>query len=145
MIQLGVAPESIIESIKNLLKRLLNKSYNHYYDQNVHYQWHIQRFFGNTVFSRGFQGRSPKGHNCELWRMISVINMYGWHGQSLFTMWNVTIVYLVIVLDIVLGESSFKITLTCSTPLISESCIKIKINLNFYFHTLRPLRSLEDL
>ena len=34
------------------------------------YQWHIQRYFRNTVFSRGFQARSPKGHNCDLWRII---------------------------------------------------------------------------
>ena len=25
-------------------------------------------FFGNTIFSSGIQGRSPKGHNHELWR-----------------------------------------------------------------------------
>ena len=37
--------------------------------------------------------------------------MYGWHGQGLFTMENVTIMYLSIVLDIVLGVSSFKITM----------------------------------
>ena len=30
----------------------------------------FQRFFGNTIFSWGFWGRSPKGHNRELWRMI---------------------------------------------------------------------------
>ena len=30
------------------------------------WQWRIQRFFGNTVFSRPIQGRSPKGHNREL-------------------------------------------------------------------------------
>ena len=28
-----------------------------------------------------------------------------------------------------------KILLTLPAPCISESCIKIKINLNFYFHT----------
>ena len=33
-------------------------------------QWCIQRFFENTVFSRGIQGLSPKGHNCELWTTI---------------------------------------------------------------------------
>ena len=33
-------------------------------------QWCIQRFFGITIFSRGFQGRSPKWHNRELWRII---------------------------------------------------------------------------
>ena len=33
-------------------------------------QWCIRRFFGNTVFSIGFQGRSPKEHNRELWRII---------------------------------------------------------------------------
>ena len=42
---------------------------------------------------------------------FSVVNMYEWHGQGLFTMENVTIVPLSIVLEIVLGESSFKITL----------------------------------
>ena len=35
--------------------------------------------------------------------------MYGWHG--LFTMENVIVMYLSIVLDIVLGETSYKITL----------------------------------
>ena len=34
------------------------------------FQWHIQRFFGNTIFSRRIQGRSPKGHNRELWTTI---------------------------------------------------------------------------
>ena len=34
-----------------------------------------------------------------------------WVGDYLFTMENVIIMYLSIVLDIVLGESSFKITL----------------------------------
>ena len=42
---------------------------------------------------------------------FSVINMYEWYGQGLFTMENVIIMYLSIVLEIVLGESSFKITL----------------------------------
>ena len=42
---------------------------------------------------------------------FSVLNMYEWRGQGLFTMENVTIVPLSIVLEIVLGESSFKITL----------------------------------
>ena len=37
--------------------------------------------------------------------------MYGWHGQGLFTMENEIIMNLSIVLDIVLGKSSFKITL----------------------------------
>ena len=34
--------------------------------QCVWWQWRIQRFFGNTVFSRGIQGRSLRGHNREL-------------------------------------------------------------------------------
>ena len=34
------------------------------------FQWRIQRFFGNTVFSRVIQGRSLKGHNRELWTTI---------------------------------------------------------------------------
>ena len=38
-----------------------------------------------------------------------VINMYGWYGQGSFTMENVIIMYLSIVLDIVIGESSFKL------------------------------------
>ena len=44
---------------------------------------------------------------------FSVTNMYGWHGQGiyLFTMENIFVMYLSIVLDIVLGESSLKITL----------------------------------
>ena len=42
---------------------------------------------------------------------FSVINMYGWYGQGLFTMENVIIMYLSIVLEIVLGKGSFKITL----------------------------------
>ena len=33
-------------------------------------QWRIQRFFGNTIFNREIQGRSPKGHNRELWTTI---------------------------------------------------------------------------
>ena len=33
-------------------------------------QWHIQIFFGKNVFSRRFQSKTPKGHNCELWRII---------------------------------------------------------------------------
>ena len=37
--------------------------------------------------------------------------MYGWHGQGLFTMENEIIMNLSIVLDIVLGKRSFKITL----------------------------------
>ena len=37
--------------------------------------------------------------------------MYGWHGLGLLTMKNVIIMYLSIVLDTVLWESSFKITL----------------------------------
>ena len=37
----------------------------------ISWQWRIQRFFGNTVYSRGFWGKSPKGHNSELWRIIS--------------------------------------------------------------------------
>ena len=32
-------------------------------------QWHIQRLFENTVFTKGFWGRSPKGHNCDIWRI----------------------------------------------------------------------------
>ena len=35
--------------------------------------------------------------------------MYGWHVYGLFTLENAIIMYLSIVLDIVLGESSFKI------------------------------------
>ena len=41
---------------------------------------------------------------------FSVINMYGRLGQGLFTIDNVIITYFSIVLDIVLGEGSFKIT-----------------------------------
>ena len=37
--------------------------------------------------------------------------MYGRYGQGLFTMENATVMYLSIISDIVLGESSFKITL----------------------------------
>ena len=33
-------------------------------------QWCIQNFFGNTVFSRGFWGRSPKWHNRDFGRII---------------------------------------------------------------------------
>ena len=50
-----------LPSIKTILKVI----------NTVHYkQWRIQRFFENTVFSRGFQGRSPKGHTREPWRII---------------------------------------------------------------------------
>ena len=34
-----------------------------------------------------------------------------------------------------LSESSSPIKLTLNVPCISESCIEIKIKLNFYFHT----------
>ena len=37
--------------------------------------------------------------------------MYGWYGKGLFTTENVIIMYLSIVIDIALGESSLKITL----------------------------------
>ena len=29
----------------------------------------FQKFFGNVIFSRGFQGRSPKRDNSEIWRI----------------------------------------------------------------------------
>ena len=43
--------------------------------------------------------------------MYIYIYIYGWHGQGLFTMKSEIIMNLSIVLDIVLGKSSFKITL----------------------------------
>ena len=33
-------------------------------------RWRTQGFRRNTFFSRGFRGRSPKGHNRQLWRII---------------------------------------------------------------------------
>ena len=71
-------------------------------------------FFKNTVFSRGFWGREVVQKYIivvTVDEQFSVINMYEWYGQGLFTMENVIIMYLSIVLEIVLGESSFKITL----------------------------------
>ena len=32
-------------------------------------QWRIHRFLGNTVFTRGFLGKIPDGHNCKLGRI----------------------------------------------------------------------------
>ena len=98
--------------------------------------------FWDTVFSRGFQGRSPKRCNPELWGIIfsdkhvwmdikifslvcsvSVVkHTCSWHDKltvlcmdnidkvRLFTMENVIIMYISIVIDIVSGEGSFKIT-----------------------------------
>ena len=40
-----------------------------------------------------------------------VKNIYGWHGHWLFTMGNEIVMNLSIVLGIILGKSSFKITL----------------------------------
>ena len=105
------------------------------------HQWRIQKFW-DTVFSRGFQGRSPKRCNPELWGIIfsdkhvwmdikifslvcsvSVVkHTCSWHDKltvlcmdnidkvRLFTMENVIIMYISIVIDIVSGEGSFKIT-----------------------------------
>ena len=36
----------------------------------MYVQWHILRFFWNTIFSRKFQDNSPKGYNHESWRII---------------------------------------------------------------------------
>ena len=42
---------------------------------------------------------------------FSVINVYGWRGDGMFTTENVIIMYLPIVSDIMLGENSFIVTL----------------------------------
>ena len=42
---------------------------------------------------------------------LLVINIYGWYGWRLFTIENVIIMHLLIVLYIALGESLFKIAL----------------------------------
>ena len=47
------------------LKHLMSK-----HEELTLCQWRIQNFFGNIVFSRGFWGRSPKGHTHDLWRII---------------------------------------------------------------------------
>ena len=44
---------------------------------HIYLQWRIQRFFGNTVFSRGFLGRNLKGHKGYKWHGMA---WYGWHG-----------------------------------------------------------------
>ena len=74
-------------------------------------QWRIHRCLENTVFTRGFLGKISEGHNCKLWRKLSVVNMYGVSGFALSTMENVIIIYWPIVLNIVLSKSSFKIAL----------------------------------
>ena len=43
--------------------------------------------------------------------------MYGWHDWGLFAMENVTIMYLSIVVDIALGESSFFIGIRIWDPI----------------------------
>ena len=68
------------------------------------------KIFGNTIFSRGIQDRSPKG---QFWKTIfsykhvwmALVIYYGKYILKIYIM------HLSIVLDIALGESSFKITL----------------------------------
>ena len=52
--------------------------------------WRIQRFLGNTVFSRGFWGKIPKLHNRELWRIIfSYKHVWmAWVGVIYYGKWN---------------------------------------------------------
>ena len=69
----------------------------------------VSRDFLGIPFSTGeYQGRGPKGHNRELWtRIFSYKHVWmAW----VEVMENVIIMHLSIVLDILLGESSFKIT-----------------------------------
>ena len=67
---------------------------------NEGYQWRIQRFFGNAVLGRAIQGRSPKGHNCELWTTIFSYKhaWMAWVGVIYYGKCNY---YLSVVLDIV--------------------------------------------
>ena len=59
--------------------------------------------------AREFGAGAQMGIILNFEEQFPVINMYGWYGQGLFTMENVIIMYLSIVLDIVIGESSFKL------------------------------------
>ena len=59
LLGLLMAPTSLLQALLNTLTIIF-----------ITKQWRIQRFFGNTVFGREIQGRSPKGHNCELWTTI---------------------------------------------------------------------------
>ena len=65
--------------------------------------------FWEYRFQQGILGQEPKGIILNFEEQFSVINMHGWHGEGLFTTGNVINMYLSIVLDILLGESSFKI------------------------------------
>ena len=55
----ALTKRTIKETVLQILKYPTNR-----------WRWHIQSFFGNTVFSRGFRGRNTKGYNRELWRII---------------------------------------------------------------------------
>ena len=56
---------------------------------------------------------AQKGVITNFEEQFSVTNMYGWHRVRFITIENVVIMYLSIVLGIVLGENSFKITSRC--------------------------------
>ena len=74
-------------------------------------QWRIQRFFGNTVFSRGIQGRSQKGHNCELWRII-------FSYKPVWMAWVAVTYY---------RKSNYYALIYCIRHCVKGECIQIKI------------------
>ena len=70
----------------------------------------VSRNFLGIPFSAGdFGAGAQKGIIVNFEEQFSVINMHGWHSEGLFTTQNVINMYLSIALDILLGESSFKI------------------------------------
>ena len=70
---------------------------------------------GIPFFAEDFGEAAQKDIIVNSEEQFSVISMYGWHGQGLFTMENVMIIYLSTVLDTALEEISFKSTLRLLT------------------------------
>ena len=83
-------------------------------------QWRIQRFFGNTVFSRGIQGRSPKGHNHELWTTI-------FSYKHVWMAWVGVIYY---------GKCNYYALINCIRHCVRGEFIQIKIKFIKIFSSL---------
>ena len=84
-----------------------------YFDSFAIINYESRDFLG-IAFSAGyFRAGAQKDITVIFEEQFSVINLHGWYESGLFTMENVIIVCLPILLDIVLAESSFKIILKC--------------------------------
>ena len=74
-------------------------------------QWRIQRFFGNTVFNRVIQGRSPKWYNRELWTTV--------FSYKLVWMTWVGVIYY--------GKCNYYALINCIRHCVTGEFIQIKI------------------